>query len=201
MKMQQADFSRDLAELNEGFLWLVARGSDAGLTSAVHARLRTLEREPRQRLAALPFALFGFGFQEEAAWANLLSPGVRDLEPRYAPVDPSIERFTLLALTALRSFVRAAPQRISAWIGLPPETGSRLASLEISALGEVAAAASPRLRGRLAVEEFRWLCLIDACERNDARQLALLAAFGHQWTIRRALRIESPRGTTRGFRR
>jgi hypothetical protein len=201
MTMQQADCSRDLAELNEGFLWLVAQGRDAGLTLAVLARVRTLEREARQRLAALPFALFGFGFQEEAAWASLLSPGVRDLEPRYAPQDPLIERFTLLALTALRGLVRVAPQRISAWIGLPPETGSRLASLEISALGEVAAAASTRLRGRLAVEEFRWLCLIDACERNDARQLALLAAFGHQWTIRRSLGIEAPRATTRGFRR
>lgn len=202
MRIHSATLCRDLAELNEGFLELVAQGPDVGFSPTVHARLAAFGRKPRRRLAGVAFALFGFGFQEEAAWAPLLSPGVRDLERVYAARDPAVECFTLLALSALRGFMRTAPRRVSAWIGLPPETGVQLAALEIGALGPVAMLAAPRLRGRLAPRASLWHRFIDAAERGDERQLAVLAALGQQWTIRRSLRLEPPGSpVSRAFRR
>jgi hypothetical protein len=190
--MQRTIPSRDFAELNEGFLELVANGADAGLAGCVQARLMALEPEPRRRLAGVSFALFGFGFQEESAWEPLWSPGVRDLEPRYGVREPAVEQFTLLALTTLRAFVRVSPQQVSAWIGLPPDMRSRLAGVEISVLGVVASFAAPRLRFRLALQEALWLRFIDASERRDMRHFALLDAHCLQWTIRRALALRAP---------
>jgi hypothetical protein len=201
MTIEATAVGRDLAELNEGFLELVAQGPDAGLSAGVVARLRALDRVPRRRLAAAPFALFSFGFDDEAAWAGLLSPGVRDLEPGYRPCEPSVERFTLLALTVLRGFVRTAPRSASAWIGLTPATRARLATLEVGALGFVAPLAAPRLRGRLAPRTVFWLQMIDAVEHHDDRRLVLLAALGKQWTIRRSLGLSLPSQPVRGFRR
>jgi len=193
--------ARDLAELNEGFLCLVGQGIDAGLPANVLAALRAIGPETRPRLAALPFALFGFGFEDESAWARLLSPGVRDLDPGYVSGEPTAERFTLLALTALRGLVRIAPESVSAWIGLPAGTRARLDKLEIGTLGIVAALATRRLRGRLPAREQFWLGLIDAAARGDARHLRLLAAQGKQWTIRRCLGLETPTTLARGYRR
>lgn len=201
MTTETTVFGRDLVELNEGFLVLVLAGSDAGLAAEVLARLRTLDGAARLRLASVPFALFGFGFEDEAAWADVLSPGVRDLEPALHAGEPSVERFTLLALTVIRGFARTAPRRVSAWIGLTPGTLARLAALEVGTLGLVAPLAAPRLRGRLAPRKGLWLRFVDAIEHDDARQLALLAALGKQWTIRRALRLSTPPQPVRGFRR
>jgi len=191
----------DLAELNEAFLGLVGRGTDAGLPPRVLAELRAIGPDTRQRLAALPFALFGFGFEDEAAWARLLSPGVRDLDPGYVSGEPATERFTLLVLTVVRRMARDAPESVSSWIGLPAGTRTRLDKLEIGTLGIVAALAAPRLRGRLPGREPLWLGLIDAAARDDARYLRLLATQGQQWTIRRCLGLESPIAPARGFRR
>lgn len=182
--------SRDLAELNESFLELVAGGTDAGLAPAVLARLRALDPALRPSLGQLPFALFGFGFEDEADWAVLLSPGVRDLEPAYTLADSRVERFSLLALTTLRGFAHSAPHNVSAWIGLPEQTRLRLAALELGLLGHVAALATERLRGRRSIREPEWLRLLDATERRDARQLKVLAGLGKQWAIRRSLGIE-----------
>lgn len=201
MTIDTTVFGRDLAELNDGFLALVTSGPDAGLPAVVAARLRGLEQASRERLASVSFALFGFGFEDQACWAGLLSPGVRDLEPAYTACEPPVERFTLLALTILRGFIRVAPYSVSAWAGLPSETRTRLAALGIAGLGLVAPLASPRLRGRLADREVFWLRLIDAAENNDERQLALLAALGRQWTIRRSLGLTVPPQPARGFRR
>jgi hypothetical protein len=191
----------DLAELNEAFLDLVGRGTDAGLPPRVLEELRAIGPDTRQRLAALPFALFGFGFEDEAAWARLLSPGVRDLDPGYVSGEPAAERFTLLVLTVVRGMARDAPESVSSWIGLPAGTRTRLDKLEIGALGIVAALAAPRLRGRLPGREPLWLGLIDAAARDDARYLRLLATQGQQWTIRRCLGLENPMAPSRGFRR
>ncbi|NGX17295.1 hypothetical protein [Wenzhouxiangella sp. XN24] len=201
MTREATILGRDLAELNEGFLVLMAAEVDAGFSSEVTARLRSLDHHARHRLAAVPFALFGFGFQDEATWARLLSPGVRDLDPGYVSREPGAERFTLLALTALRAFARAHPQSVSAWIGLPARTRSRLAGVEIGQLATVAALATPRLKGRLAGRDVLWKRLIDAARHGDERLLAMLAALGKQWTIRRCLGIENPTAAPRGFRR
>jgi hypothetical protein len=192
---------RELAELNEGFLELVVRGSDAGLAACVLAVLRGLDRGSRRRLAAVPLALFSLEFEDEAAWDGLLSLGVRDLEPAYRIREPAVEHFTLLALMALRSMARTAPHTVSAWIGLPPETRSRLAALELGSLGLVASHASPRLCGCLSSREALWLRLLHAAGKNDQRQLAVLAALGKQWTIRRSLGLSGPTRPVRGFRR
>lgn len=193
--------ARDLAELNEGFLALVVHGVNAGLPDDVAQRLRGMEPEGRRRLAAAPFALFGFGFEDGEGWARLLSPGVRDLEPAYVSQEPLAERFTLLSLTALRGLVRVAPHSVSAWIGLPPETRARLAEIEIGALGTVAALAAPRLRGRFRDRHNLWRRIIDAAARADERDLRLLIALGKQWTIRRCLGLHAPSAPVRGFRR
>jgi hypothetical protein len=201
MKGDAGAVGRDLAELNDGFLRLVSRDASAGLPDTVRARLRVLEQDAQARLAAMPFALFGFGFEDEDAWARLLSPGVRELEPRGQLPLPPVERFTLLALTSIRGLLRADPRSVLNWIGLPPGTGGRLAALEIGSLGLVATLASHRLRGRLAPREVLWLRLIAAAQERDTRQLALLAALGRQWTIRRSLGLAAPSRTPRGHRR
>lgn len=201
MTLEITVVARDLAELNEGFLELVADGLESGLSGAVAARLRRLDSTSRRRLGAAPFALFGFGFEDEAAWAGLLSPGVRDLEPGYRSCPPEVERFTLLALMALRSCVRTAPRSVAAWIGLPNDTRKRLATQEISSLGLVAPLAAPRLRGRLAHRDVFWLRYIDAAASNDEPQLKVLAAQGRQWTIRRSLGLSQTLQPARGFRR
>jgi|SRR6056297_544727 len=201
MKREAMILGRDLAELNGGFLGLLTAELDAGFSDDVTVGLRALDHHARRRLAALPFALFGFGFQDEAAWARLLSPGVRDLEPGYESREPRAERFTLLALTALRAFIRVHPQRVSAWIGLPARTRSRLVEVEIGHLGTVAALAAPRLKGRLAGRDALWTRLIEAARHGDERLLVMLAALGKQWTIRRCLGIENPKVAGRGFRR
>lgn len=201
MIIEAKGIGRDLAELNEVFLELVAQGPDAGLASDVVARLRLLDADTRRRLASAPFALFTFGFEDEAAWAALLSPGVRDLELAYQSCDPAVERFVLLALTMLRGLVRATPHSISAWIGLTAQTRARLAALEVSALSQLAPLAAPRLRGRLAGRDAFWLRIITAAERNDHRQLALLTAQGKQWAIRRSLGLAVQSRSVRGFRR
>jgi hypothetical protein len=196
-----ATVGRDLAELNAGFLELVAGGADARLPESVLAGLRAMEARRRHRLGVLPFALFGFGFEEEGFWSGLLSPGVRELEPGYPSPEPRTERFTLVVLTALRGLARVAPHATSAWIGLPEATRRRLAQLEIGLLAPVAVHAAPRLRGRLSLREPVWLRLIEAAERDDAEQLRLLAALGSQWTIRRSLGIGPPRARPRSLRR
>jgi hypothetical protein len=192
---------RDLAELNDGFLELVVRGSDAGLPACVRERLRGLGKVPRRRLAAVPLALFSLGFEDEAAWAGLLSLGVRDLNPAYHACEPPVERFTLVALMALRGLARTAPQTASAWIGLPPETRSRLAATELGSLSLVAPLAACRLRGCFASREAIWLRLLDAAGSRDERQLGVLAALGKQWTIRGSLGLSAPSQPVRGFRR
>jgi hypothetical protein len=201
MTIEAKGIGRDLAELNEGFLELVAQGPDAGLPSHVVARLRLLDAVTRRRLASAPFALFTFGFEDEAAWAVLLSPGVRDLEPAYLSCEPAVERFVLLALTVLRGLLRTTPHSISAWIGLTAQMRSRLAALEVGGLGQLAVRAAPRLRGRLAGRETFWLRIIAAAEGNDLRQLALLTALGKQWAIRRSLGLSVQSRPVRGFRR
>lgn len=194
--------TRDRAQLNAGFIELVAQGATtAGLPPPVLATLRTIAPPAQQRLATLPFALFGLGFEDDSEWARLLSPGVRDRYPAYVSREPLVERFTLLVLTTLRASARLAPHSTSAWIGLPATIRSRLEELEIGALGVVGALAAPRLRGRLAGREEWWLRLVDAAERNDERQLRLLAALGTQWAIRRCLGIEAPAAPARGYRR
>jgi hypothetical protein len=197
-----AVFGCDRAELNAGFLDLVAQeATGGGLPPPVLAGLRTIAPPARQRLAALPFALFGLGFEDDAEWARLLSPGVRDLYPAYVSREPLVERFTLLVLTTLRASARLAPHSISAWIGLPGAVRVRLADLEIGTLGIVGALAASRLRGGLAGREEWWLRLVDAAARNDERQLRLLAALGTQWAIRRCLGMEAPAVPARGYRR
>jgi hypothetical protein len=201
MTTERKAFGRDLVELNKGFLELVARLPDAGLPASVVGRLRAMDRTSRRRLAAAPFALFGFGFEDEAAWSALLSQGVRDTDHAYRACEPAVERFTLLALVVLRGFVRVDPDRISAWIGLTSGTRTRLAALEVGALGAVAPLAAARLRGRLAPRESYWLRLVDAAERDDRQQLAMLVALGKQWAIRRSLGLSTPPRPVRGFRR
>jgi hypothetical protein len=192
---------RDLAELNDGFLELIVRGSDAGLSACVCAQLRRLGKGPRSRLAAVPLALFSLGFEDEAAWAGLLSIGVRDLNPAYQACEPPVERFTVIALMALRGLARTAPHTVSAWIGLPPETRSRLAAMELGSLSLVAPLAAGRLRGCFVSREAIWLRLLDAAGNNDERQLGVLAALVKQWTIRRSLGLSAPSQPVRGFRR
>ena len=201
MAIENDVLARDLSELNAGFLVLVAQGTNAGLPDDVAQRLRELAPDARRRLAAAPFALFGLGFEDEAGWARMLSPGVRDLEPGYASQEPRAERFTLLALTALRGFVRAAPHSVSAWIGMPSGTRARLADVDISALCAVAACAAPRLQGRFLARQHLWRRIIDAASHADERDLRLLIALGKQWTIRRCLGLQSPGAPVRGFRR
>lgn len=201
MTLEITVFARDLAELNEGFLELVANGLESRLPESVAVRLQRLDSASRRRLGAAPFALFGFGFEDEADWAGLLSPGVRDLEPGYRPCALEVERFTLLALMVLRSCVRSAPRSVSAWVGLPSDTRKRLATQEIGSLGLVALLAAPRLRGRLAHREDFWLRYIDAASNNDEPQLKVLAAQGLQWTIRRSLGLSHTLQPARGFRR
>lgn len=201
MTIESTPFGRDLAGLNEEFLTLAANGLEPGLPAAAVARLRRMGRASRRRLGAAPFALFGFGFEDEEDWSGLLSPGVRDLQRGYLACDPAVERFTLLALTVLRGFARSVPRGVSAWIGLPVATRERLAMQEIGALAFVAPLAASRLRGRLAHREAFWLRLIDAAEHNDERKLKLLSALGRQWTIRRSLGLALPLQPARGFRR
>lgn len=201
MAIKSDVLARDLAELNAGFLALVTHGANTGLPDDVVWHLREMAPDARRRLAAAPFALFGFGFEDEAAWGRLLSPGVRDLDPGYVSQEPNAERFTLLALTALRGLVRAAPRRVSAWIGLPPGTRARLAEVEISALGSVAAYATPQLHGRFPAKHYLWHRIIDAAAHADDRDLRLLISLGKQWTIRRCLGLQSPGAPVRGFRR
>ena len=199
--MTTKTLTQDLAELNEGFIALAQDGLEVGLTPALRARVQQLRPERRRVLAGLPFALFGLGFEEEGAWATLLSPCVRDLEPGYANSRAPAERFTLLVLSILRSHVRHMPQAVCAWMGLPPQMRNRLLQLEISLLAPVAACAAPRLRARRVLREGTWLRLVDAAERDDARQLALLAAQGRQWSIRRSLGISATSRATRAFGR
>lgn len=201
MTIESTSFGRDLAGLNEEFLALAASGLEPSLPATAVARLRKVGRASRRRLGAAPFALFGFGFEDEDDWAGLLSPGVRDRERGYMACEPSVERFTLLALTVLRGFARSLPRGVSAWIGLPVATRERLAMQEIGSLAVVASLAASRLRGRLAHREAFWLRLIHAAEHNDERQLKLLAALGRQWTIRRSLGLELELQPARGFRR
>ena len=201
MGKDMAAFSRDLAELNMGFLDLLAEDVDAGLPDCVLRRLRVLDRPMRSRLGEVPFALFGFGFEDEAAWSVFLSPGVRDLEPGYAASDAPLERFTLLALTALRALLRVAPRPVAAWVGLPPPTQLRLSEVEIGLLAQVAMLSASRLHARRKLRDAVWLRLIEAAEHNDIRQLRLLAALGRQWTIRRFLGIQAAAPAARGFRR
>lgn len=201
MAIKSEALARDLSDLNAGFLSLVAHGADTGLPDDVTRRLRALAPEVRNRLAAAPFALFGFGFEDEAAWTRLLSPGVCDLDPGYVSREPPAERFTLLALAALRGFLRAAPRRVSAWMGLPTEVRTRLAEVEIGVLCAVAACAAPRLQGRFLAREYLWHRIIDAAACGDERDLRLQIALGKQWTIRRSLGLQEACATMRGFRR
>ncbi len=201
MKSDTAMMGSDLAELNEGFLALAVGGEALGLSDEVLARLTGLSSLRRQRLAAVPFALFSFGFEDRDCWTRMLSPGVRELCATAAVASPQVERFTLLALTFIRALARWAPQRASACVGLPWDTRERLAAFRIGELGLVASLAAVRLRGRLAGDETWWIRLLLACERADERQLGMLGDFGMQWTIRRALQLEKPPRPVGGFRR
>lgn len=201
MTIDAVVIGRDLAGLNEWFLELAAGGLEPGLPCEIVGRLQGLGGLPRRRMSSLPFALFGFGFEDEAAWGGLLAPGVRDRSPAYAACEPAVERFTLLALTVLRGFARVAPDGVSAWIGLPVGTRNRLAEQELGTLAFVAPMAASRLRGRLAHQQAFWGRLIDAAERGDYRHLGMLAAHGRQWTIRRSLGLAAPLQSVRGYRR
>lgn len=201
MDYEAAGIGRDLTALNESFLLLLSDGTDMGLPSLVTARLQCLCRGSRQRLAAVPFALFSFGFEDGPAWVRLLSPGVRELQPEGPLPSPAAERFSLLVLTCIRSLVQVSPCRIAAWAGLPADTRTRLAGLEIATLRFVAPLAAAQLRGRFPPREGLWLRLAEACERNDSRQIAILGALGMQLTIRRALGLGAQQGSGRGFRR
>lgn len=201
MDFEAAGIGRDLTALNESFLYLLSDGPGMGLPPRVVGRLLALEAMPRRRLAAVPFALFSFGFEDGPAWTRLLSPGVRELCQQSPLPSPAAERFALVALTCIRSFIRVSPCRVSAWAGLPPDTRARLAGLEIATLRFVAPLAAAQLRGRFLPRDGLWLRLVDACERNDQRQLAILGAHGLQWTIRRSLGLGAPQASARGFRR
>jgi hypothetical protein len=194
-------FRRDLMELNGEFIGLAAEGLDLGLAAGVQQRIADLDDGGRRDLAAVPFALFGLGFDEEGAWTTLLSPCVRDLEPGYVAARAPAERFALLALSTLRTCLRMASRSTSAWIGLPPGTRRRLATLEIGLLPPVAACAAPRLRARQVLREPTWARLVDAIANRDERQLVILAALGRQWSIRRSLGINSATVAAHGFRR
>jgi hypothetical protein len=194
-------FGRDLAELNAEFIGLAAEGLDLGLAAPVQQRIAALDEPGRHALAAVPFALFGLGFEEEGAWTTLLSPCVRDLEPAYVATRAPAERFALLALSTLRTGVRMASRSTSSWIGLPPATRRRLAALEIGLLPPVAACAAPRLRARRVLHETTWARLVDAVADGDARQLVILAALGRQWSIRRSLGIKPATAGAHAFRR
>jgi hypothetical protein len=200
MGMDSRSYTRDLVELNEGFLALVAQGQDAALPGPVLSRLRALDGAARRRLSAVSFALFGFGFDDSAAWARLLAPGVRDLDAGYAQCEVAVERFSLAALMALRGLARTMPESVSAWIGLPVQVRTGLVNLEFGLLPDVAVLAAPRLRGRLPAQELLWSGMIDAALRNDERRLALLAGYGKQWTIRRSLGIHAAAGKPRRHR-
>lgn len=191
----------DFTELNQGFIALAVNGLEVGLAPVVQERLAALGERGARSLARLPFALFGLGFEEEGAWTTLLSPCVQDLEPGYIAARAPAERFTLLALSTLRTHLRLLPRAVSAWIGLPPAMRSRLATVEIGLLAPVAACAAPRLRARRVLHEPVWLRLADAAARRDRRQLALLAAWGHQWSIRRSLGITTVTAGRHAFRR
>jgi hypothetical protein len=194
-------FGRDLAELNAEFIGLAAEGLDLGLAGPVQQRIAALDEAGRGALAAVPFALFGLGFEEEGAWTTLLSPCVRDLEPGYVVARAPAERFALLALSTLRTCVRMAARSTSSWIGLPPATRRRLATLEIGLLPPVAACAAPRLRARQVLHETTWARLVDAVADGDQRQLVILAALGRQWSIRRSLGIKTATAGAHAFRR
>lgn len=194
-------FRRDLAELNAEFIGLVAEGIDLGLETTVRERIAALDAAGRRTLAAVPFALFGLGFEEEGAWTTLLSPCVRDLEPGYAAARAPAERFALLALSTLRTCVRMASRSTSAWIGLPLATRRSLAALEIGLLPPVAACAAPRLRARRVLHVTTWARLVDAVTEGDERQLVILAALGRQWSIRRSLGIKAATARAHAFRR
>lgn len=194
-------FRRDLAELNAEFIGLAADGFDLGLAAPVQQRIARFDAAERRALAAVPFALFGLGFEEEGAWTTLLSSCVRDLEPGYVAARAPAEQFALLVLSTLRTCVRMASRSTSSWIGLPPGTRRRLAVLEIGLLPPAAACAAPRLRARRVLHETTWTRLVDAVADGDERQLVILAALGRQWSIRRSLGIKAATVGAHAFRR
>jgi hypothetical protein len=191
---------QDLVDLNEAFLVVLADHPEAGAPVWLRPRLVRLEKPQRRRLAALPLALFSLGFEDAQAWERLLSPCVRD-ELSGGHAAGGVERFTLLALSIVRGLAQLAPRQASAWAGLPPATGTRLAALRLGELAAVAPRAAGKLRPRRAADTEWWLRLVDACQQGDERQLALLGGFGMQWTIRRSLGLAAPGRVARGFRR
>lgn len=191
---------RDLAALNRKFLGLLGQGSGGGLGLEHGLRLRVAGLAPAatRRLANLPFALFGFRFAQPQEWAALLSLRVTESG---APVEPELERFTLLALAFLRHQALHEPRRAAACLGLPEAIGLRLVELEIGALEELAPAVAGRLRCRFTGMPGVWQAMLAGCEDDDARLLEVARALGLQWTIRRALGL--PQGacrSRRGFR-
>jgi len=187
--MDEARMFRDLAALNRRFLAIAARGV-AGPAPVGAAVITALEPAARARLAALPFALFSFGFGADSCWDLLCARGVQDGESAGPEPDRARERFVLLGLAFLRQAVIQDARRAAVIAGVPGPIGAWLAELEFGDLVALGPTAASCLRWRFPAQERFWLELMRACRAPDEALLPVLRAAGIQWTIRRALALE-----------
>ncbi|MEJ2513700.1 MAG: hypothetical protein P8080_00620 [Gammaproteobacteria bacterium] len=175
----------DLEGLNRRFLHLAKAGLP-GLEEAGSRALHGLDRAGLRRLAAVPFALFSFGFGVDPRWDGLRENGVRDMDPPPA-TGACRERFALLALAFMRHMASQDPRRAMTVAGIPESAGRWLVALDPGLVAAVAPGAASALRWRAATRKGLWPALIGACANGDEALLAVLRPAGVQWTIRRAL--------------
>ena len=138
--------------------------------------------------ANCPFALFGFGFQERAAWSRILDPRVS--EPGISPwsTDESdLNQFVLMVLTAVRYLSAQEPRAAAMLYGVPPGLTRRLAAVDLALLPSLVRVT----RSRLSIAPTRspefWRDLVVASQDGDSGAADAVHALGLQLTMQRAL--------------
>src|SRR5262245_52589967 len=168
------EFNRDYLDL----LVLEHRAGATPIPGRVVSALADLPETARRALAAVPFTLYSFGFEDQELWRNALSgalraPGIdaRGLEGRYiAGAGAGLERaFRELAILHAWHVAVSNPMAARIVYSMPPMTATRLAAAPVWHLRWIAATRATLLQPRWPTNPCFWPDLVRFAAAGDPR--------------------------------
>jgi hypothetical protein len=135
----------------------------------------------RQALAAAPFALYSFGFDDSRFWRAACECSAQPVTQRYAFANEAWLQGPFSEIALLHAWHAAASNPLAARMvyAMPPATAERLASAPLHQVKRIASDYPALLAPQWPTNPGFWPDLVSFAARRDAPRLRLAQLVGH----------------------